>query len=90
VRESMRNGGGPACLRLRVEATPEEQAAMRGGFLWTEALGAALEVWVRAHYRETLAPEDLADPHLLTEARAAMDALTKILPLGEDFYSFQR
>lgn len=90
VRESMRNGGGPACLRLRVEATPEEQAAMRGGFLWTEVLGAALEVWVRAHYRETLAPEDLADPHLLTEARAAMDALTKILPLGEDFYSFQR
>ncbi len=90
VRESMRNGGGPACLRLRVEATHAEQAAMRQGFLWSEALGEKLEGWVKTHYRETLAPEDLADPALIDEVRTALDALTQILPLGQDFYSFQR
>ena len=90
VRESMKNGGGPACLRLRVVATDAERAAITQGFLLDDALASRLEDWVRAHYRETLAPEDLSDPALLTENRAALDALTQILPLGADFYPFQR
>lgn len=90
VRESMRNGGGPGCLRLRVEATHDEQAAMRQGFLWTEALGRALEAWVAKHYRAEIAPADFADPALINEVRTALDALTQILPLGQNFYSFQR
>lgn len=90
VRESMKNGGGPACLRLRVVVTEEERAAIPQGFLMDETKLAALEAWVTAHYRETLAPEDLADPALLDETRAALDALTQILPLGGDFYPFQR
>lgn len=90
VRESMKNGGGPACLRLRVVMTEAERAAMTPGFLLDEALASRLEDWVRAHYRETLAPADLSDPALLIETRAALDALTRILPLGGDFYPFQR
>jgi succinylarginine dihydrolase len=90
VRESMRNGGGPACLRLRIEMTPAERAAAAPGFFITEALAAELEAWVRRHYRETLAPEDLADPMLVDETRSALDALTRILPLGSGFYPFQR
>ena len=90
VRESMKNGGGPACLRLRVVATDAERAAVAQGFLLDDALASRLEAWVRTHYRETLAPGDLADPALLTEARAALDALTALLPLGTDFYAFQR
>jgi succinylarginine dihydrolase len=90
VRESMRNGGGPACLRLRVVVTEDERAAIAPGFLLTPTLTDQLEAWVRAHYRETLAPRDLADPQLLEETRAALDALTRILPLGSDFYAFQR
>jgi succinylarginine dihydrolase len=90
VRESMRNGGGPACLRLRMQMTRAERAAAAEGFFLTDALGVQLEDWVRAHYRETLAPADLADPSLVDETQTALDRLTKILPLGSDFYPFQR
>lgn len=90
LRESMRNGGGPACLRLRVAVTAEQRAAINPGFLVDDALLDALEAWVGTHYRETLAPGDLADPSLVTEVHAALDALTAILPLGRDFYPHQR
>jgi succinylarginine dihydrolase len=90
VRESMKNGGGPACLRFRVVLTQAERAAMTQGFLLTPALADALEAWVSKHYRETLALEDLADFSLVQEAQTAMDELTHILPLGSDFYAFQR
>ncbi len=90
VRESMRNGGGPACLRLRVVMTAEERAAARQGFFLDDALAASLEAWIRKHYREELAPADLADPALVSETQTALDELTRILPLGDDFYPFQR
>jgi succinylarginine dihydrolase len=44
---------------------------------------------VRRHYREELAPEDLGDPLLLRESRAALDELTRILGIGS-VYEFQR
>jgi succinylarginine dihydrolase len=90
VRESMRNGGGPACLRLRIVMTEAERAAAAQGFFLTDALAAALEAWIKKHYREKLAPADLGDPALVTETHAALDELTRILPLGGDFYPFQR
>lgn len=90
VRESMRNGGGPACLRLRVVMTPAERQAAAQGFFLDDALADKLEAWVRAHYREDLAPADIADPALITETQRALDELTRILPLGADFYPFQR
>lgn len=90
VRESMRNGGGPACLRLRLVMTPQERAAAAQGFFLDDALAAKLEAWIKKHYREELAPDDLGDPALVGEVRAALDELTRILPLGSDFYPFQR
>jgi len=90
VRESMRNGGGPACLRLRVVLTPQERAAATPGFFLTDALAASLETWIKKHYREELAPADLGDPALVGEIQTALDELTRILPLGGDFYPFQR
>lgn len=90
VRESMRNGGGPACLRLRVPLTDEELAAVHRPCLLDENRLRALEEWVDRHYREELAPKDLADPALLDESRRALDALTTLLDLGSDFYPFQR
>lgn len=90
VRESMRNGGGPACLRLRIDVTAAERSALARGFLLTDALAAQLEAWVGAHYREEIAPGDLADPALIAEVQTALDALTRILPLGGGFYPFQR
>lgn len=90
VRESMRNGGGPACLRLRIVMTPEERAASAQGFFLTDAVAAQLETWIKKHYREELAPDDLGDPALVGETQSALDELTRILPLGGDFYPFQR
>lgn len=90
VRESMRNGGGPACLRLRIVMTPAERAAAAQGFFLDDALAAKLEAWIKKHYREDLAPADLPDPALVTETQTALDELTRILPLGSGFYPFQR
>ncbi|PHS26077.1 MAG: N-succinylarginine dihydrolase [Robiginitomaculum sp.] len=90
VRQSMRNGGGPACLRLRVVLSDAERAAANPDMLMSETLYAKLTDWVRRHYREQLAPADLVDPSLLAEGRRALDELTTILSLGSDFYPFQR
>ncbi len=90
VRQSMRNGGGPACLRLRVVLTKAEQAAANQKMLLDERLYERLRVWVNTHYREALAPDDLGDPALMRESFTALDALTKIMGLGDDFYPFQR
>ncbi len=90
VRESMRNGGGPACLRLRIVMTPEERAAAAQGFFLNDTLAAQLESWIKSHYREELAPADLGNPALVRETQTALDELTRILPLGSDFYPFQR
>ena len=90
VRQSMRNGGGPACLRLRVTLTEEEWAQVNPGNKFSPALYEALKNWVTKHYRENLSPEDTRDPALMTESFAALDELTKIMGLGQDFYPFQR
>ncbi|MBW0147444.1 N-succinylarginine dihydrolase [Marinobacter arenosus] len=89
VKQSMRNGGGPACLRLRVVLSDDELQAMHRGVLLTDALYERLTTWVRAHYRDRLSQEDLADPMLLEEVRKALDELTGILGLGS-IYDFQR
>ena len=90
VRQSMRNGGGPACLRLRVVLTEAEQAATNPAMRMTEELHARLSIWAANWYRDSLAPADLADPQLLAERRGALDELTDILELGSGFYPFQR
>lgn len=90
VRQSMRNGGGPACLRLRVTLSEAEWQQVNPGQKFSPALHAALTDWVNTHYRDTLLPEDLPDPALMEESFAALDALTKIMQLGDDFYPFQR
>ena len=90
VRQSMRNGGGPACLRLRVVLTDEELEAANPAQHFTPGLHTTLADWAERRYRDSLKPGDLADPLLLTESREALDELTQILDLGGDFYPFQR
>lgn len=89
VRQSMRNGGGPACLRLRVVLTEDELAAVSGAAILDQGLYDALTAWVGRHYRDRLAPDDLADPALMRESFEALDDLTAILKLGS-IYDFQR
>lgn len=90
VRQSMRNGGGPACLRLRVVLTEAELAATNPAMRLTDELYRRLSAWGERHYRDRLTPGDLADPTLLDESRRALDELTGLLGLGAGFYPFQR
>ncbi|WP_255557334.1 N-succinylarginine dihydrolase [Sodalis sp. dw_96] len=89
LRESMRNGGGPACLRLRVILTQEEYRAVNPRVMMTEPLFLQLNQWVDRHYRDRLDQRDLADPALLNEVRNALDDLTQLLDLG-NIYPFQQ
>lgn len=88
LRQSMRNGGGPACLRLRVPLTLSERAAIRCNVLLNAELDVALDAWIRRHYRDRVAPADLRDPALLDETRRALDELTQLLQLPP-VYAFQ-
>ena len=85
----MRNGGGPACLRLRVLLTDTERASIGARVFADAALCDTLEQWVVRHYRDRLAPGDLADPMLVDESRRALDEISTILAIGS-VYDFQR
>lgn len=89
LKQSMQNGGGPACLRLRTVLNETEFAEMNKELLLTEELYNKLVAWVTQHYRESLTPNDLLDPLLAGETYKALDALTQILNIGS-FYEFQK
>lgn len=89
VNASMNNGGGPACLRLRVSMTASEEQAVTARVFFDAELERDLTLWVKRHYRDRLTLSDLADPALLDESRAALDALTALLGLGS-VYDFQQ
>ena len=89
LRQSMRNGGGPACLRLRVRLTAPERQSIRAN-VWLDAgLHTSLAAWINRHSRDRLSAADLGDPALLDEGRRALDELTQIMRLGS-VYPFQR
>jgi succinylarginine dihydrolase len=80
LRESMANGGGPACLRLRVVADP---TTVDSRFLATPSRIGQAEAVVRRYWPEEIAPDDLARPTLWRAVHAARTALVKELDLSE-------
>ena len=80
VRQSMANGGGPACLRLRVVADP---AMIDPRFLLDEARIDTIETLVAGRWPERIAPGDLAGPMLAGQVRMARAALLALLDLEE-------
>lgn len=88
LRQSMRNGGGPACLRLRVVLNQKELEAVHPHIFLDDRLYQKLHQWINKHYRDRLEIKDLGDSQLLLESQKALDELTKILQLGS-FYHFQ-
>lgn len=89
LKQSMRNGGGPACLRLRVALSDVELEAVNPHTLLNDELFATLNKWIDKHYRDRLSFDDLRDPKLITESYTALDNLTQILRLGS-IYPFQQ
>jgi succinylarginine dihydrolase len=80
VRQSMANGGGPACLRLRVVADP---ATVDPRFMANEAKLDAIADVIARHWPEHIAPGDLANPDLVQTIRAARAALLECCGLSE-------
>lgn len=88
LRQSMNNGGGPACLRLQVVLNETELAVCNQSVLMSDDLYDQLSDWIDKHYRDRLDNHDLLDPQLVLETRIALDELTQILQLGS-IYPFQ-
>lgn len=80
LRESMANGGGPACLRLRVVADP---ATVDPRFLASVDRIAMVEDVVRRFWPEEIRADDLADAGLCRRVRDARLALLRLLDLAE-------
>ncbi len=89
VRESMRNGGGPACLRFRMVLNESEFQHVKPS-VWFDmnVYCEAMEV-INKYYRDNLELNDLRDPNLLIETRTALDEISQILGY-RDLYDFQR
>jgi succinylarginine dihydrolase len=81
VRQSMANGGGPACLRLRVQCDP---ADVDSRFLVDEAKLDRLAAVISAHWPEEIAPGALTDPGLVAAVIAARAAMLDALDLSRD------
>lgn len=80
VRQSMANGGGPACLRLRVVADP---ATVDPRFLADEAKLDRIASVIERHWPEQTAPADLAAPAWWERIESARMALYHALELAE-------
>ncbi len=80
VRQSMANGGGPACLRLRVVADP---ATVDARFLADEGKLDKISEVIAAHWPKEIAPDQLADPALVEQVRQARLALLECCGLAE-------
>jgi len=89
LRQSMQNGGGPACLRLRIVLTSEELKGTNPQIFLTDTLYLKLKTWIKKHYRDRLLQQDLLDPSFIRANQIALDELTQLLNLGS-LYSFQR
>jgi succinylarginine dihydrolase len=80
VRQSMANGGGPACLRLRVVADP---ATVDPRFLVDEARLDAIAAVIDRHWPAEIHGAELQQPALVRDVEAARSALLETLGLGE-------
>ena len=80
VRQSMANGGGPACLRLRVVADP---AAVDPRFMVSHARLDDIAAVIERHWPMAIAPTDLASRDLWADVVHARQALLTLLGLDE-------
>jgi len=80
VRQSMANGGGPACLRLRVACEP---ATVDPRFLVDDAKLDRLADVISAHWPVEIDSADLQRPSLIGQIEGARAALLNALELTE-------
>ncbi len=78
VRQSMANGGGPACLRLRVVADP---ATVDPRFLVDAARLDRIAAVIEAHWPEAIPYDSIGDPALVDAIETARAKLLESLDL---------
>lgn len=88
LNQSMRNGGGPACLRMRVVLNSTEISEVNQQIFFSERLYEKLLEWINIHYPDKMTREDLFNPAIYEKNCIALHELTNILNLGK-IYSFQ-
>jgi succinylarginine dihydrolase len=81
VNQSMRNGGGPACLRLRVVLTADQLRSLRGNVLFTDELYQRLRTAIQRTYPEQVTSADFTDPAFARQCRAAVARIRAALAL---------
>ncbi len=79
VRQSMANGGGPACLRLRVVADPTK---IDPRFMLTDAKADAMEKLIEEHWPEQIDVADIGHSSLAKNIVSARLALLSLLELN--------
>jgi succinylarginine dihydrolase len=89
LEQSLYNGGGPACLRLRVSMNQTEFDSMHQGIIFTDELHLKLRNWVKKYYESNLIYDDLFIPAFILKCKRSLSELTEILDLG-DLYPFQK
>jgi succinylarginine dihydrolase len=83
LRQSMKNGGGPACLRLRVPLTNEETATLPPRIFLTNESEDFLRAWIESNYPDELTLEDLADYERYQKNKAALTELVNWIGLKQ-------
>ncbi|QEG38404.1 N-succinylarginine dihydrolase [Roseimaritima ulvae] len=79
LRESMNNGGGPACLRLRVPMDESQRQSLPSGLQFDDALAERLERVIERTYPEQLGLDDLASADVLQQVTQAQQAVWDVL-----------
>lgn len=82
LHESMRNGGGPACLRLRVPLDEEALQAVHPGVRFSTKLDHRLSRFIESRYRDRVSPDDLLDAGFAEEALTCRHELLGLLGLN--------
>lgn len=88
LEQSLWNGGGPACLRLRVPMSDKEFSHLHTGVIFTDKLYNDLKKWIQKYYVGNLIYDDLFVPSFIVRCRDALDSLTNILDIDK-LYKFQ-
>ncbi|RYZ62638.1 MAG: succinylarginine dihydrolase, partial [Proteobacteria bacterium] len=81
LKESMKNGGGPACLRLRLVLSESERAQVAPGVWLTLEMQNKLEQLIKSRYRDRLEVESLRDPQFYIETMRVFDELEQLFGL---------
>ncbi|MDB6081669.1 MAG: succinylarginine dihydrolase [Chlamydiia bacterium] len=81
LQESMKNGGGPACLRLRMQLSTEEFQSIHQGVVFTDTLYRDLKKWIETYYPDDFYLEDLLNPQFRKANEEAHSEILHILNL---------